>query len=330
MYKESIPSAASSHIYETACIVFNKDIPKANEVAEINHHILSNLGIDVEMINSLRNTSDYQSKSFQSRFKEFDNLKSHLWVVEGGDGSHSNFSYTIPKSPIIFHPTGHINDISSMLYSRSTIDDIERIVIEGKVKPLNTLEIRSKHEHSDVERTERALGYYGIGMSGYASNIHNHEGYRRFRDLKSHLSAVIEDRKPILTSLKESPYLRAMTTDDDNESFAQFIEVLYTNGSRMAKVFKFRGVDLLEPGARVTRIRSRKMLGLSATILRSTFKDADADSLLMNDSTHEFTVYSGKDEYYSQRDGEVTEHKRGNTQFIFSVSENPLKVISTR
>jgi hypothetical protein len=338
--------------FRTAGIVRNPNNSRAMLKSDEYQRLLGGYGISARQINSRVSVDDYKSNEFQDYFKEYDGANGHLWIVEGGDGSHSNFGSLLPESEIIFDPAGNINDGSHMLFGNYSFNRPSSIIKRSRIKTLNPLEIKIKDLSSGKTNSETALWYFGIGLSGLSSNKHNSPDYRNVRDNKPRPISLLKDAHSIVESVAKIDWLRI--DEADKKTWRR--ELLFANGSRMAKLFHFRGIDILEPGARRVEYYGSGMTALIATIGKTALFKAHSDMLIDQlQDEHRFTVFphnapkkldSDKkksklkpwedevsfilsQDFFSQRDGETITHN-GATEFIVKLSTTPIRVVTTR
>lgn len=313
MYRNDYPSR-----FETAVIVRNPFSVFASEEAENIRSDIKHLFQDVVIEDSAPDVSGhgklvdyYDSPSGKT-----------LWIPTGGDGTFSNLAGAMPKSPIMINRAGYANDTSHMSSGLRTHLHPAKTIERGRTIDLTPLEIKSQLPNSSKFQTELAFGYFGIGLSGHVAKNMNDEKRRQEDSNKHPLKRHLKSGKLILDTLDVMPSFQVI---EDGISQTRY-ELLFANGSRMARVFRFIDLQLFEQEAGRIELPTASKLKFGLTMGRAAllgdFVRLDQDSL------YSFRIDSDEP-IMAQRDGELSKHTSGTTYDV-KLSDYSAKILTRR
>lgn len=305
--------------FDTAVVIYNPNRPKAVHQAELAEDKLAQIGLPKVVVEP----SHARPEDYKAMLAQYDSEAANtVWVVVGGDGTHSNFANARPESPVLIMPAGYGNDKAHMLHGRYHRGKPDRMIQEGRIAQIRPIEVSAQASSYDVASTELAFGYFGVGLSGYIASLFDAPEYHRLRDSRSFLGKLLGDAIKINSNLSDNPVLRV---GQDGKEFERS-ELLYVNGRRMARVLRFGTVNILDNEIARLELKNNRRAELALGIGMATL--GKVQNLGDFDHTHNFRVSSDRP-FFSQRDGEVTEHEQP-TDFQIKLSDYQLNVITTK
>lgn len=329
---------------KTAVILRN---PNNQRAAEIANSVYKNITRgDTRVAQAYIEDTQALPENYNPLLEAYDKDDRNAWLVVGGDGTFSQFANSQPESPVMIIPAGYANDMHKMLYLAKPLKFPGLILQRGKRSVIRPLEIKRyepsngiesvssvldqlyAHKDTNTEKliqpvdTELAFGYWGLGLSGLVSHKLNQKDVRQNRDQLNSLKKFIYSGKIISKSILTSPEIEIIQPTGTRICH----EILFANGSRMAKVIRFGGVDILNDSATMLELCKPShsafisLLGKSAVLaINARFNP---------NSQHTFGIKSSED-IYSQRDGEVRQQTSG-AVFQVGISDYELNVITAR
>lgn len=304
--------------FDTAVIVRNPHNDFADEKAKQTKDEIEHLFQDVVIEDSAEDVSGHKDL-----VRYYDSPSGRtLWIPTGGDGTFSNLAGAKPKSPILINRAGYANDAGHMASGLRTHLNPEKTIKRGRIVDLRPIEITAKDPDGSNPVTELAFGYFGIGLSGQvAKNMNN--GQRRSQDSDKHsLSRHFKSGKLILDTLKIMP---SFEVTENGESQTRY-ELLFVNGQRMARVFRFLNLQLFEPEAGRVELLSANQIDFARVMGRAALY---GDFNRLDRASHYNFSVKSDEPIVAQRDGEFSEHASGTT-FNVKLSDYSAKILTRR
>lgn len=304
--------------FDTAVIVRNPLNDFAFEKAEQTQSEIKHLFQDVVIEDSAADVSGHKDL-----IQYYDSPSGRtLWIPTGGDGTFSNLAGAMPKSPIMINRAGYANDTGHMSSGLRTHLSPAKTIERGRTVNLRPLEITTQSPHGGKSETELAFGYFGIGLSGQvAKNMNN--GQRRSQESDKHpLSRHFKSGKLILDTLKIMP---SFEVTENVESQTRY-ELLFVNGPRMARVFRFLDLQLFEPEAGRVELPTASQIKFGLVMGRAALL---GDFVRLDRTSQQNFRINSNQPIVSQRDGEYSEHASGTT-FNVKLSDYSAKILTRR
>lgn len=305
--------------FDTAVIVRNPLNNLANEQAEKTRLDIKHLFQDVIIEDSAPDVSGHRELV---NYYDSPSGKT-LWIPTGGDGTFSNLAGARPKSPIMINRAGYANDTSHMSSGLRTHLQPEKIIEQGRIVNLRPLEITSKSPNSSKSQTELAFGYFGIGLSGHVAKNMNDDKRRSEASDKHPLKRHLKSGKLILDTLGVMPSFQVIENDESRTRY----ELLFANGPRMARVFRFIDLQLFEQEAGRVELTTASKLNFGLVMGRAALL---GDFVRLDQhSRHSFRIESDE-QIVAQRDGEINDCYGSGTTFDVKLSDYSAKILTRR
>lgn len=230
-------------------------------------------------------------------------------VLVGGDGVTSNSLNALMETgsdrAALFLATGNACDIASMAVSKWRQDPLA-VLNRGHYERIRPLAVTA----GDQQR--RAFGYFGIGFDAAKAITFNSHGYRNKQALLTPVGRCISENLTAVRGIGRAPTFQIREIANEQEDLREAVEILFPNGSRMAKRLRFGGLALAADQAGRLEVPNPAL----ASLIRGIGQAAvGAFEKFGPDKIHEFQIEYERPQdagpLHFQRDGEPEEFASG-------------------
>jgi diacylglycerol kinase family enzyme len=250
--------------------------------------------------------------------------------VCGGDGTFNLAARALLETrtaeAITTRGGGNANNHANMLHDALTQAHAPWFLETGMKAGLTPLKITAEHPNLAPDDERRELlptAYFSIGFTAVMAEQFNAESWRKQTANMSRTQRLLMESAATWRNYRQANTFTLY--DHDEESPRDLTELCFPNGRLMAKILRFRGLDLLEQRAgrlelgQPTVPRLAWALGRAAT---SQFVKFGPETI------QSFTV-EAKHDIVAQADGEAYVYPSG-TSFTVGFADRPVPVVTTR
>ena len=223
--------------------------------------------------------------------------------IIGGDGTESNFLSAVYESaldtPVWLIPGGSINDLTHMLYGSYNFHHPEHALHHGRLARLHPLQVRMHPQHG-ADKQVNVWAYYSLGLTADIAGKVNSKEHRSKRDYQTtSIGRLLVDSQLVTQSLPRSQ--RFVVAEGQEQR--SMIDLVLTNGSKMAGKVHFKDIHLLRPEFGRVELDAPTKAAMTMTIAKARWLEVQkytTDKLLF----HVELDANGPDTLSWQRDGE--------------------------
>jgi hypothetical protein len=251
------------------------------------------------------------SLNHERNVSELTNIKTRsLFVVSCGDGGTNlalSAAVETGQGPWLVVGAGNADDGAHQMHSAETLERPELLLKDSVIKPLHPLDIAIESKDGE-QSSERAFFYLGFGIDALTAATYNNPKYRNSFWHKKQIGTNMIER---LAAAKDFFRAKRFLVNDQPKS-----EVVISNGSRMAKVFKIHA-NLFKDEARLIQANNK----FSALRIIQALRHGKAIGTPITEPL-KMTV-KGNPTFFWQRDGE---DQRSDKEMTFTISRSPKSV----
>ncbi len=274
-------------------------------------------------------TAEESSPTIEGTIEVLKKLVPNGGLVEvlAGDGTFHNVVNAIHEGNLanITLTTvtgGGANDTAKQLHSESWYRRNPSGLLVSEEKKQRPLELRASHEtikEGDKRRLLRAVSY--ITIAGYTAGVTDGFSTPEFYEKVAGLSPrakIFEQAKVGWELIGKTALFKIMKEDEEPDN-KLYSDLIFNNGSRMAKFTRFGGNDLFAP--RYGMIETENKINLAKLVKTSGMLAIGAYPKFSYDQSQTFTIEALEaDDFVIQADGEVHRFPNG-TKFTLSAAK---------
>ena len=288
--------------------------------------------LSAQVKNNFKSAKLHQIKLFDSKLPAKDDVISTarnfddktLVLIGGGDGTVNFVINTILTSDdlseqnkqAVFLPLwgGNANDLAAML-NGSVSNNLDKLFKNSKIADVYPLSVKIANDAE--ESFDLAMNYTSLGMSAYAIKKIEQSSKQSTLKILAYLPfRLLAEALDVFRAVIEAqPFM----IDEYQEQTRQVSEVLFVNGSRIAKIGRFPS-SIFEQSFLVA---SSKKGSLWMDLIKIVFRPK---SFTITSEPQKFLL---KDDTLAQLDGETKEVKSGSTIEV-KVHHRPYRALSTK
>lgn len=192
-------------------------------------------------------------------------------VVVGGDGKASKTHEAARRvgfdGPMDHFAAGNACDLAHMLFRAWDIKRPAHAMAHSRLASLHPLEITVK---APGQATVKHEAEYCFSLGGLLYGVAAQVGSQEHRYTTESMNEAQKLAYELRMTLGKIATTNEVVTIEDNYNKERNVsDLLFTNGSRMAKQVRFRGINLLEPGFGRLEVKESSKSAVLATFARA-------------------------------------------------------------